>query len=90
MIDIFVSRPTWVSAEFRKGLDGFLGFLVSLGFQPHTLGSTDYPAKAPLDEVIRLMDACSGVIVLGYPQVVVTSGTVKGAPAPANMCLSTE
>lgn len=90
MIDVFVSRPTWVPAEFSKGLDGFLGFLVSLGFQPRTLGSTDYPAKAPLDEVIRLLDACRGLIVLGYPQIVVTAGSVKGTPAPPNMCLSTE
>jgi hypothetical protein len=90
MINIFVSRPTWVAPEFTKGLDGFLGFLSSLGFRPRTLGSTDYPTKAPLDEVIRLLDDCGGLIVIGYPQIVVEAGFVKGVPAPTNMYLASE
>lgn len=67
MLNIFVSRPTWVSSEFRKGLDNFLKFIEGHGFKPRTLGVEDYPTKAPLDEIIRLMEDCVGAIILGYP-----------------------
>jgi len=90
MIDVFVSRPTWVAPEFERGLAGFLGLLRSVGLEPRTLGTTDYPAKAPLDEVIRLMDCCAGAVILGYPQVLVTSGTVKGQPVWPDLSLATE
>jgi hypothetical protein len=90
MIDVLVSRPTWVAPEFETGLAGFLGLLKDLGLQPRTLGATDYPAKAPLDEVIRLLDSCAGIVVLGYPQVVATAGTLKGQPIPNPLALATE
>ncbi len=77
MIDIFVSRPTWVADEFTEGLNGFLSFLDSHDIKPRTLGSTDYPTESPLDEVIKIMDECKGVIILGYPQIYVTSGKIK-------------
>jgi hypothetical protein len=90
MIDVFISRPTWVAGEFEKGLAGFLGLLTDLGLRPRTLGATDYPNKAPLDEVIRLMESCAGVVILGYPQIVATSGTVKGQQIAGQLALATE
>jgi hypothetical protein len=78
VIDIFVSRPTWVADEFKEGLNGFLSFLDSHDIKPRTLGSTDYPTDSPLDEVINIMDECKGVIILGYPQIYLASGKIKG------------
>jgi hypothetical protein len=89
-IDVFVSRPTWVHESFRKGLDVFLARLADSGLKPHTLGSTDYPNKAPLDEVINLMESCKGAVILGYPQLQVWAGTLKNAPLAAHMALPTE
>ena len=90
MTDVFISRPTWVAPNFRAGLDGFLGSLKSLGLNPRTIGSTDYPSKAPLDEVIRLMERCAGAVILGYPQIVVASGSVKDTPLSSPLMLPTE
>ncbi len=79
MIDIFCSRPTWVAEEFREGLSGFLAFLGTHDLKPRTIGSTDYPTESPLVEVIRLMDECEGVVILGYPQIYVIKGNIKGS-----------
>lgn len=78
MINIFCSRPTWVAEEFKEGLTGFLAFLGTHGLKPRTIGSTDYPTESPLDEVMRIMDECEGAIILGYPQIYVMKGNIKG------------
>jgi hypothetical protein len=75
---------------FPQGLDGFLRVLATLGFQPRTLGSTDYPSKAPLDEVIDLMNQCRGAIILGYPPLTITAGTVKDKAIDRELLLPTE
>lgn len=79
IINIFFSRPTWVAEEFREGLTGFLSFLGTHDLKPRTIGSTDYPTESPLDEVIRVMDECEGAIILGYPQIYVIKGNIKGS-----------
>ncbi len=63
MINIFISRPTWIAEEFKEGLIGFLSFLDTHDIKPRTLGSTDYPTESPLDEVIAIMDDCKGAII---------------------------
>ena len=87
---IFVSRPTWVSPEFEEGLNIFLMSLANLGLIPRTLGSTDYPSKTPLDEVLEIMGQCEGAIILGYPQLVMESGKVKGSDIDSSLSLPTE
>jgi hypothetical protein len=61
-----------------------------MGLTPRTLGSSDYPSKAPLDEVIEIMDECEGAIVLGYPQVSISEGKVKGSEIETVLLLPTE
>lgn len=63
-----------MAPSFVAGLDTFLSLLRSIELQPRTLGTTDYPTKSPLDEVIQLMRSCNGAIVLGYPQILVDQG----------------
>lgn len=89
MISVFVSRPTWIPPEFEEGLNGFLGLLETLELNPRTLGTTDYPTKSPLDDVIALLDQCSGAVILGYPQIRVSAGTIK-AETVHNALLATE
>jgi hypothetical protein len=89
MIQIFVSRPTWLPTEFQQGLSEFLGLLETMDLAPRTLGVSDYPAKGPLDEVIDLLDQCAGMIVLGYPQITLATGSIKGS-AVAGLDLATE
>lgn len=87
---IFVSRPTWVSPEFEAGLEVFLTSLRNMGLTPRTLGSSDYPSKAPLDEVIEIMDECEGAIILGYPQLSILQGEVKCFEIESELLLPTE
>ncbi|HEQ3590677.1 TPA: hypothetical protein VGT17_005440 [Vibrio harveyi] len=61
-----------------------------MGLVPRTLGSTDYPSKAPLDEVIEIMDECQGAIILGYPQLLVSKGRVKDYDIESDLILPTE
>lgn len=89
-MNIFLSRPTWVSDEFEEGLKNFLISLSNLGLIPRTLGSSDYPSKAPLDEVIEIMEQCQGAIILGYPQVLVETGSVKSKNIEKALQLPTE
>jgi hypothetical protein len=90
MTHIFLSRPTWVSPDFSGGLDGFTSLLKSIGLNPRTLGTTDYPHQSPLDEVIRIMDECEAAIILGYPQIEITSGRLKDKPIELPTYLGTE
>ncbi len=89
-MNVFVSRPTWVSPVFDAGLKVFLTSLENIGLTPRTLGSTDYPSKAPLDEVIEIMNECHGAIILGYPQILVSEGKIKGSDIKCDLMLPTE
>lgn len=90
MKDIFLSRPTWVGQEFEKGLDAFTNILKSYEINPRTLGVSDYPEGTPLDEVISIMDQCVGAIILGYPQIEVKEGILKGNTINSSVILATE
>lgn len=90
MTSIFLSRPTWISDDCRSGLDGFLRVLESAELRPRTVGTTDFPTAAPLDEVIKLMAECSGAVILGYPQISVTAGSIKGTAVDREFKLPTE
>ena len=89
-MQVFVSRPTWVSKEFEEGLNAFITLIENLGLVPRTLGVTDYPSKSPMDEVIEIMQSCKGAVILGYPQLQVTKGTLKGASINSELVLATE
>ena len=89
-INVFVSRPNWIATQYRDGLQRFLGMLEALSLRPRTIGATDYPVKSPLDEVIKLMKGCRGAVVLGYPQIEATVGSIKGAAITSSLLLPTE
>lgn len=90
MENIFISRPNWVEEPYRKGLEIFLTRLNDLELRPRTLGATDYPTKAPLDGVIEIMNQCKGAVILGYPQISINSGLIKGKAVEDHILLSTE
>lgn len=90
MKNIFLSRPTWVGREFVQGLNAFTSILKSYDLTPRTLGVSDYPSNTPLDEVISIMDQCVGAIILGYPQIEVKDGVLKGDAINSPISLATE
>lgn len=89
-VQIFLSRPTWIAPEFEPGVSTFLTQLDNMGLTPRTLGVSDYPSKAPLDEVIDILASCQGAIVLGIPQIEVKVGILKGKDIVAPLTLGTE
>lgn len=89
-MNVFVSRPTWIPENCRKGLDIFIARLGDLGLIPRTLGTTDYPTKSPLDEVIKIMGQCRGAVILGYPQVQLFKGYIKDKEIEKAVLLPTE
>jgi hypothetical protein len=90
MTNVFLSRPTWIPPQFSRGVDGFIGLLRGLELNPRTLGTTDYPSRAPLDEVIDLMKKCRGAVILGIPQITITAGTIKDQALENPLQLPTE
>lgn len=89
-MEIFVSRPSWVPSEFERGLHTFETQLRNMRLTPRTLGVSDYPTRSPLDEVIGIMDSCDGAVILGYPQINVVEGSIKGQPIETEVVLGTE
>jgi len=88
--NIFISRPTTIDKKFHKGLDNALNFLEQNDFKTRTLGSSDYPSESPLNEVLRIMKECKGIIVLGYPQIIIKSGYNKSKKITDEVILATE
>jgi hypothetical protein len=82
MTNIFLSRPTWISPEFKSGLASFLQFLESHDLVPRTIGATDFATKTPLDDVIALLGECKGAVILGFPQIRVEAGFLKDKSIP--------
>ncbi len=90
MKNIFLSRPNWVGPEFEQGLEAFISILKTYKINPRTLGVSDYPADTPLDEVISILHQCVGAIILGYPQIEVKDGAIKGDKIDSSVILATE
>lgn len=90
MINIFLSRPSFIHDQFKKGLDNFLAHLSAHELIPRTVGTTDYPTISPLDTVINIMKDCKGAIILGYPQISIEKGAIKNQNINIPLSLATE
>jgi len=87
---VFLSRPTWIEPKYQDGLDGFLKILEVHDIDPRTVGTTDYSTKAPMEDVIELMRTCVGAIIIGYPQIMIEKGFLKGKEINEPVHLATE
>ncbi|WP_461137363.1 hypothetical protein [Spirosoma terrae] len=90
MRSVFVSRPNWIPVTFQAGVDNFYNLLESNSLSTRTIGVSDYPNESPLDEVIKLMKQCEGTIILGIPQIEITSGKIKDTEIKPIQRLGTE
>lgn len=90
MIDVFLSKPTKVEEPFQSGLRIFETRLRDSSLRARTVGATDYPTENPLDKVLELMSQCRGAIILGYPQIEVRTGTLRGVALDKVLVLPTE
>jgi len=90
MIDIFISRPTYIPDRFKEGLNNFHNVIDTLELNPRTLGVSEYPTDTPLDEVINILKTCKGAIILGYPQIEILSGSIRDNKIEKPAFLGTE
>lgn len=74
---IFVSKPNSLSPVQTQFCIRFFDFLKSRGFNPRTLGQTDFPNESPINAVRTVLEECSGAIVLGLNQTFVKEGLHK-------------
>lgn len=81
-LGVYVARkmPFFIISPLEQegGISGFYALLKAMDLNPRTLGTTDYPVSAPLNEVLRMLDECSAMIVLGVSQISAKTGTLKG------------
>jgi hypothetical protein len=89
LYNVFISKPNWLDDKFNEGYNNFEKFLKTHSLIPRTLGASDYPTDSPLDEVIKIMNDCHGAIILGYPQIEIEKGQLRGK-AIQNIFLATE
>ena len=90
MINTFLSRPSWVQPHVELQLKKFYLKLDELGFDAKTVGQNISSLASPFDEVVDLMNACECAIVLGFPQISVRSGRVKGVEIESPFSLASE
>lgn len=77
-IPVFLSISTPFNDDQRDFRDKLKKSLKQHGFDPRTLGDTDYDTNAPLAGCRRLMLECNGLICLAFRR----NEIVKGIPRP--------
>lgn len=90
IIDVFLSRPNWVSEHVEKQFLQFYPLLEKQGFRPRTIGKNVVPISTPFQHVVELMNQCQCTIVLGLPQIYVSAGRLRGKEIEKAFSLPTE
>ena len=76
-IPVFVSCPTTLNREQNAARQRLIREIEQLGLEPRALGRSDYPTDYPLREVAVIAKHCSGGVILGFEQIVVSAGVRK-------------
>lgn len=78
MISIFLSYPKPFNSKQEKFIDDIKEYLKKRGFEPRTLGVTDYDMDEPLTAIRRLMLESNGLLTVAFRRTFVEIG--KGKP----------
>lgn len=73
-ISVFLSYPTPCFSQQKVFIDKIHDFLKSQGFEPRTLGVTDYDMDAPLKAIRRLMMESNGLITIAFKRIYIEKG----------------
>jgi hypothetical protein len=76
-ISVFLSYPKPCFGQQKEFIEKATQFLRSHGFEPRTLGVTDYDMDAPLKAIRRLMLECNGLITVAFRRTFVEKGTAQ-------------
>jgi hypothetical protein len=76
-ISVFLSYPQPFLQRQQIFIDKISAYLNERGFQPRTLGVTDYDMEAPLTAIRRLMLESNGLITIAFRRARIDSGIGK-------------
>jgi len=76
-ISIFLSYPKPCFKKQQLFVDKIYGYLSERGFEPRTLGVTDYDMDAPLTAIRRLMLESNGVLTIAFRRCYIENGTAR-------------
>lgn len=77
MKKIFLSRPNTYDPVYNSTVKALTNFLKKRGLTPITIGSTVFPNEIPISAIKKEMQSCSGIIILGLPQLLIENGIQK-------------
>jgi hypothetical protein len=75
-ISIFLSYPKPCFGKQNAFIKQLTEYLKSRGFEPRTLGVTDYDLDAPLTAVRRLMIESNGLITVAFRRTYIKHGSL--------------
>ena len=76
-ISVFLSYPKPFLKKQQLFIEKVSEYLESRGFQPRTLGITDYDMDAPLKAIRRLMLESNGLITIAFRKSLIRSGELR-------------
>ena len=76
-VSVFLSHPTPCFAKQEKFIGQVREFLKNQGFEPRTLGVTDYDMDAPLKAIRRLMIESNGLISVAFRRTFIEKGSMR-------------
>ncbi len=74
---IFLSYPQPFLERQKKFIDCVISYLSNRGFEPRTLGVTDYDMESPLIAIRRLMCESNGLITIAFRRTLIEQGIVN-------------
>lgn len=74
---IFLSYSRPINDGQRAFVDAVTQQLQQRGFEPRTLGVTDYDMDAPLKAIRRLLVECNGLLTLAFRRLQIEQGTSR-------------
>ncbi len=77
MISVFLSYPKPFNSKQEKFIENVEQYLQSRGFEPRTLGVTDYDMAEPLTAIRRLMLESNGLLTIAFRRIFIKKGTGK-------------
>ncbi len=77
MISIFLSYPKPFNSKQVEFIDELSSYLRSRGFEPRTLGVSDYDMQEPLTAIRRLMLESNGLLTIAFRRSLIKEGVSK-------------
>jgi hypothetical protein len=76
-ISVFLSYPKPCMKAQKAFITSLTNFMQMRGFEPRTLGVTDYDMDAPLKAIRRLMLECNGLITIALRRTYIEQGATR-------------